>query len=977
MSAKKILGVVLLVAAVAVPFVGLPLLAVAAIEVGIALAQNFILGPKKPKNLTTDSQSDRLTATLVPTEPRKIVFGHTAMGTDVRYQAFTGANQEYLDMIVCHASHKVQSIDELWLDNEIAWNGTVQGRYAGYLTVATVLEGNSSNGIAIDSTWTSTCTLTGCAYSHYRFKLTGNSSSEQSPFASGVTSRMTVRGKGALRYDPRLDSTVTGGSGSHRANDQTTWAWDDNGSRNPALQELWYEIGWKIGGKLAVGKGVPPARIDLAAYAVAANLCDESIALNGGGTEPRYRADGVVSEGDDPSSVRDNLCQSMNAVLRDAGGKLALSVLHNDLATPAAPFGKSAFDDDDVLGELQWDQTPDLSSTFNVIRGRMIDASNVGLYQATDFPEVSLASNDGIDRIDTIEFPFVQSNGQAQRLAKQRLERGQYQGKLTFSGKPSFWGVNIGDVFAFSHQAFGWSSKLFRCAGQTISRTGETKMVAVEENAAIYAWDNSEAAPVTPGTPTVYNPLNSAILTALGAPGDSNRTRFSLLERGTLGWGQLFHSTGLTVAFATNTDGTTGKPCIAISGTFTATGQSASVGTTGFTDAAFRIPVTAGERLFVGARIGGSVPTGGSWQLAVGWIDAAGSVISEPVVVSGSGSPAFGTPVGDFVVAPSNATGAWIEAYALSGTGTGAFLLYVGEPLVCGAGSAQTLRPAFTPGPSGEFGADVTALIDLPATVTIYADSTGTPKTGELPKPIVGKYLRSGTALSSGVTWSKSTTEGNATSTISGSGAADLEITGPNNSTLALESVIEVTGTYQGIARKASITVLRSDDPPTSSGGGGGGGGGSGSSGSTTTLGDTTGTSYDLTNAISSTITATAGFGGQVACTAPLSFKRTGVTLGSGPDGENGAAGKWQWRIPAGTWADIASEVTSVSNSVTDVDPDTGKHRTFAGSLSVAQTKTGLTSGTAYEFRFCWRRVDAVATYENVSAVGTLQAIGS
>jgi hypothetical protein len=52
----------------------------------------------------------------------------------------------------------------------------------------------------------------------------------------------------------------------------------------------------------------------------------------------------------------------MNAVLRDAGGKLALSVLHNDLATPAAPFGQVCVRRDDVLGELQWDQTPDLSS---------------------------------------------------------------------------------------------------------------------------------------------------------------------------------------------------------------------------------------------------------------------------------------------------------------------------------------------------------------------------------------------------------------------------------------------------------------------------------------------------------------------------------------------------------------------------------------------------------------------------------------
>jgi hypothetical protein len=232
-----------------------------------------------------------------------------------------------------------------------------------------------------------------------------------------------------------------------------------------------------------------------------------------------------------------------------------------------------------------------------------------------------------------------------------------------------------------------------------------------------------------------------------------------------------------------------------------------------------------------------------------------------------------------------------------------------------------------------------------------------------------------GTALSSGVSWSATTIEGNATFTISGAGAADLEVTGPNSSSLALESVIEVTGTYQGISRKAQVTVVRQDDPPTSTGGGGGGSGGS--SGSTTTLGDTTGTSYDLTNAVSSIITAAAGAGGQVECTAPINFKRTGVTLGAGPDGETGAAGKWQWRVVSGTFADITSEVTSSSDSVTEADPDTGKHRTYSGSLSVAQTKTGLTPGTSYEFRFCWRRIDVVATAKNVTPIGTLEAVGS
>lgn len=526
MSAKGILGAVLVIAGVALQVIpgigtalGLGMIAAgistaSVIGLGLVVAGSLLMGPAKPKFDTalTEKQTDRLTATLIPTTPRKIVFGHTALDTDVRYQVFTGTNQEYLEMIVCHASHAVHSIDELWLDNELAWNGSVQGRYVGYLTVTTRTEGTNANGIAIDANWTVNSTLTGCAYTYLKFKLTGNTDKVSSPFASGVTSRMTFRGKGALVYDPRLDSTVDGGSGSHRADDQTTWAWDDDASRNPALQELFYELGWRINDKLAVGKGVPPARLDLASYAVAANACDESVALNGGGSEPRYCADGVVSEGDDPSGVRDNLCAAMNAVLRDAGGKLALTVIHNDLGSPVTPYGKSAFDEDDVMGEMQWDQTPDLNQCFNIVRGRRIDPSDNALYQPVDFPEVSLTSNDGIDRIDSIDYPFVQSNGQAQRLAKQRLERNQYQGRLTFTGAPTFWGLSVGDVFPLTHATFGWTEKLFRVAGQKISRSGETQIVAVEENEAIYQWDNDEAASVTPGTPTVYDPTNDPII---------------------------------------------------------------------------------------------------------------------------------------------------------------------------------------------------------------------------------------------------------------------------------------------------------------------------------------------------------------------------------------------------------------------------------------------------------------------------------
>jgi hypothetical protein len=42
------------------------------------------------------------------------------------------------------------------------------------------------------------------------------------------------------------------------------------------------------------------------------------------------------------------------------------------------------------------------------------------------------------------------------------------------------------------------------------------EIVAVEEDASIYAWANDEAPAVTPGTPTIYDPLNNPLIQAIG-----------------------------------------------------------------------------------------------------------------------------------------------------------------------------------------------------------------------------------------------------------------------------------------------------------------------------------------------------------------------------------------------------------------------------------------------------------------------------
>lgn len=528
---KAVLAIALVAVAIAAPYVIPGILGVAAgslaaiavtaaVEVGIALVSSAILGPSVPKSAAlTNTATSRLYATLVTTEPRKIWFGNTAGGTDVRYQTYTGSKQEFYQQIIAHASHQVDSIDEVWIDNEKAWTkaGGVQGRYAGWLTDTARENATSLNGIAIDGVWTSTCTLTGCAYSYLQFKLLDpSSSSNTSPFQSGVSGRLTFRGKGALTYDPRLDSTVTGGSGSMRAGTQSTWAWDDNASRNPAIQLLWFLLGWQINGKLAVGMGLPSARIDLPSFITAANHCDESVALAAGGTEPRYRSDGLISEGDERSTVVENLCTSMNATLRDNGGKISVQVLNNDLATPVASFTLN-----DILGSEEYDQTQALNDYFNIVRGRHVDPSDNALYQLSDFPQVVLTSPDGIDRVQTVDFPLVQSVSQVQRLAKLRLKRAQYQAHYSATFGPKAWAASLGNIVELTHAGMNWTSKLFRVVAQSIAQNGQVKMTLLEESTDVYSWAAEDVAGIVAGTPTVVDPTLTPILQGItGAAAD-------------------------------------------------------------------------------------------------------------------------------------------------------------------------------------------------------------------------------------------------------------------------------------------------------------------------------------------------------------------------------------------------------------------------------------------------------------------------
>jgi hypothetical protein len=468
-----------------------------------------ILTPR-PKAPTVNSATvDRLQVTLDPLTPRKSVFGNTALAADMRDQEIqepADVDYVYVHRWIVAAAHRVHSIDEVWLDGVLTWNPanpTGIGEYKNHTIIRAVLEGNAGNVVAFGGKIGSgERRFTGCAYVYVRFLVNSDG-----PFAGGIPNKILIKGRAMPTYDPRKDDTVPGGFGSQRANDNSTWQYDSGGNlqgENPPLQMLSWLLGWKINGKLSVGKGVPAERLDLPSFITAANLCDEAVALAAGGSERRYTSHGIVSEGEEMTSVLDRWKAACNADVDDVSGKIRLQVFVNDIGAPAATFT-----DNDILDEFSWRPSTTLPADYNIVRGRFVDPSPTSLFELDDYPEVKLASRDGIDRPELFDLPMVQSRTQAERLAKQRLQRAQYPGVFEAVFQFGAHRVQKGDPVRLTFSRLNFVSVPFRVLDLEHRADGHVPMRLRLENAAIYAWDMSETAPVAYAAPVVYS-LNKA-----------------------------------------------------------------------------------------------------------------------------------------------------------------------------------------------------------------------------------------------------------------------------------------------------------------------------------------------------------------------------------------------------------------------------------------------------------------------------------
>ena len=479
---------------------------VGAIVGGVVGGLSYLSG-----NRSTLSGFDPRSINPDPAAPRKLVLGRTAMPMDLRYAEPSGTNQEYVDYIFALAAHKSDAVESIYIEEDLAWTsaGGAQGKYAGYLTIEVILEASASTYHTVNAgtIWGSATRMTGCTTIKVRVKRSDNSKTSQSPFGSGIAGRWTTIGRGIPVYDPARDSTVPGGSGSQRVTDQTTWAYTASSvarGNNPALQLLAYLIGWRIGGVVSVGAGLPADVIDMPSFAAAAAICDESVALAAGGTQRRYETGIAFADNDDPLAIINTLLAAMNGELVDDGGRLALRLAVNDLTAAVT------LTDDDFVTGYEWRPQPTISEQFTVVRGRFTQPDAPSLFSMGDYPETAIPRISQVPRPLTLELRAVQEQRRAQRIARQVAIRQLYRGQFVVTLGVRAWQLRRNTVVSVTSNARGWNAKLFRVRSIIYNTDATVEVVLQEENAAIYAWSTGdEAALVTPVSPVVFDTRNA------------------------------------------------------------------------------------------------------------------------------------------------------------------------------------------------------------------------------------------------------------------------------------------------------------------------------------------------------------------------------------------------------------------------------------------------------------------------------------
>lgn len=458
------------------------------VNMGISLLLSVAAQALMPK--PKSSLTDRTVSMRASVAPRDMVYGRARKGGVIVFLHASGGKNQYLDLVIVLAAHRVKSIGAVYFDGEMAVSdgGMAQGRWAGRITLEKRLGTDGQTAFAslmanAPTKWTAAHRLAGCAALYLRLTY------DPDAFPGGIPNiSVDLEGKDDI-LDPRKGAMVY--------------------SENPALclADYMAHPAFGLGAVIGAADGV-----DAASVIEAANICDEWVPLVAGGTERRYACNGILSLSETPKTLIEGLLSAMAGRTAMQGGTWRIHA-------GAWRVPEVTLTGDDVrAGGLVLATRVSQSENFNGVRGQFVSPEND--WQPDDFPAIAsavyLAEDGGARKWRDIVLPFTISAAMAQRLAKIELERARRQMTVKLAGKLAAWRAGVGETVMLSYARWGFAAKPFEVHGVNLdlAASGDgalllPELILRETSPLVYDWTASEEA--------IYA---TAPRTSLPGPGD-------------------------------------------------------------------------------------------------------------------------------------------------------------------------------------------------------------------------------------------------------------------------------------------------------------------------------------------------------------------------------------------------------------------------------------------------------------------------
>jgi hypothetical protein len=446
-----------------------------------------------------------------------IVYGERQVGISRVFVESSGSDNAYLYIagVICEGGNGgIESIDEIYIDDKLViWsgaltNGTVRTvnssdtnfykEGASLISVQAFygLDNQSVSSLLDESTnWDSNYKLSGVAYLAFKFSW------NQDAFGSLPDVKVVLKGKKI--YDPRLDTTK-GGSGSHRQDDSTTWAY----SNNSALVLLDYLRNTRY------GKGLPNDAFETNydSFKNSANTCDTQVTPYTGATSDinLFETNAVI---DTSQKVLDNvkdLLAPMRALFTYTQGKY--KVIIEDTGS-----SQLLLNTDNIIGGIKI-YGEKKNSKYNRVIGTFVNPSKNWQDDTISFPPADDSSLDVADQYATLlaednntelegsfEFRNVTNPYQAEELCEIILRRSRNALGVEVRCTSEALNLSIGDIVTLTYPTGGFSAKPFRVLGLAINTDSTVELQLSEHQNTFYSWSAKNEEPIIADT-TLPNP---------------------------------------------------------------------------------------------------------------------------------------------------------------------------------------------------------------------------------------------------------------------------------------------------------------------------------------------------------------------------------------------------------------------------------------------------------------------------------------